>query len=258
MSSVENETDENDFDYGFDETDENNNDFDERETFENDEHVEETLKHIVETKERLERGKPLKFRPLELNEVLEESPCPSLRKGFVPKAKNISSAIFDSPDKLFDTVYGQFPDLLIDRTNINYKLKFPRGKNITKDEIKRYFGMKLFEANHWNHKGKARKWWKRNIDVPSYYENSDLRFLSLNRFFIINKFLDTGENVYILDGNIQKLDINKKLDPVYDYFQGRSSLYKSLPDDANLAVDESLKKGTSRRDPTKRFNPSKP
>ena len=169
MSSVVNDIDENDFDYGG-----------ERESFEDEEAVEATLKHIEETIKRLEKGKPMKFRPLELNEVLEESECPSLRRVFPPKARTISSSIFESPAKLLDTVYGDFTDLLLDRTNINYKSKFPRGRNITKHEIKRYFGMKLFEANFWNHKGKARKWWRRNLKCPAFTDSSDLHFLSLN------------------------------------------------------------------------------
>ena len=132
-----------------------------------------------------------------MEEVLEETPCPGLKKGFVPKARNIPSTAFDDPMKLLDIVYGEFYKLLVEQTNINYKKKFPRGNSITVEEIIRYHGMKIFEANHWNHKRKARDWWTDVFNNPCMFKSSDLNFLSLNRFFIINQYIDAGVNEFI-------------------------------------------------------------
>ncbi|CBY23625.1 unnamed protein product [Oikopleura dioica] len=204
------------------------------------------------------RGSKARFADLQFVEVQQPADCAVFNPSFFPRPRQIPRQYFEDNYLLFEKVYGiELMEMILDATNTKMRARFPSENIFTMSEFRIAFGMLIFASVKRGVNDNFSDLFK---DVLKSGTLDDYNLLSIRRFEFFRKCLDVGEDRYVLTPGDEHrhIDVREKIFPLFEYLNKIFTQYSDLNAEKGCAIDESMRSSFGHRDPTKRYNPSKP
>jgi hypothetical protein len=208
--------------------------------------------------EKVGRGSQARFPDLQFVEVQQPADCAVFNPSFFPRPRQVPQQYYDDNFLLFQKIFGvELLEMILDATNAKMRARFPSENIFTASEFRIAFGMLIFSSVKRGVNDNFSDLFK---DVLEMGTLDDYNLLSIRRFGFFRKCLDVGEDRYVLTPGEEHrhLDVRAKILPLFEYFNKIFTQYSDLNLLKGCAIDESMRSSFGHRDPTKRYNPSKP